>query len=650
MRVVALDLETYLIKPGQQAPKPVVMSAAERRNGAIHNYLTRDWRGQAMQLLSDRTVHLVGHNIAFDLGCLYQHIPEARALIWEAYDAGRIGDTGIRDRIILLASGRRSFDSRLGVVPTLSLAEAVRRNLVDAASFDWWAAEKLNPESWRLRYSELDHVDLLYWPQTATSYALADSELTLRVWEAQQQASDDYQDTVELVRNESDQNRAAWALHLVSAWGMHTDPVQTSSYEDKWAGLLGSFRETLIDAGLIRTQGGKPVKDTAAIRQRVSDAFAAQGLTPPLTESGAISTEREVLEESGDPTLAVLASLTKVEKLISTYLPVLKSGILEPIHTRFEVMVDTGRTSSSQPNIQNIPRDSWVKDPKTGQRVPLSIREAFVPRPGHVFVSVDYDTLELRTLAQAAIWYTGHSELGRVLNEGLDPHLDLAALMLGVSYDEAKRLKDAEDKNVSFYRTLAKAGNFGFPGGMSANSFGDYAKATTGGELRLTRTQSHEIKAYWQRRWTEMPDYFRSIEAQRRGAGYMMQLFGSDLVRYTESYTAACNTPFQSLAAHGAKRSLYAAARAAFHERESPLFASRPVMFIHDEIIAEVPESVIHEASFALSEIMCRTMQIAVPDVKITASPAAMRRWYKAAAPAFDQNKRLVCWEPKLKP
>jgi DNA polymerase I-like protein with 3'-5' exonuclease and polymerase domains len=86
--------------------------------------------------------------------------------------------------------------------------------------------------------------------------------------------------------------------------------------------------------------------------------------------------------------------------------------------------------------------------------------------------------------------------------------------------------------------------------------------------------------------------------------------------------------------------------RAAYHDRKSALYGSHPVMFIHDEIIAEVPQDDYHEAGTELSRIMCDEMQKVVPSVRITASPAAMRRWYKNAEPVW-KNGRLALWEPK---
>jgi DNA polymerase-1 len=647
MRAVAIDLETRLFGAGNLAPLPIVMSITDESG----NRLSKDWRGEALRILSQRDTLIVGHNVAYDLGCIYQHAPETRRLIWEAYDAGRVSDTGIRDRIILLAKGHRTFDEVLRARPTFSLAEAVKRNIKDVEPYRWWFESKDDPDSYRTRYSELENVDLSQWPEAATKYALADSLLTYRVWVSQNLESANYRENDYLVRNESDQVRAAWALHLISAWGLRTDYEKTQEFKKTWSGLIESTQSKLIETGLMRethsSKGAvKRTKNTSAIRDLVSKSFLEKGLPVPLTDAGAVSTEREVLEDTGNPALLLLAEHTKIEKLLGTYMPVLESGIEYPIHTRYEVLLETGRTSSSNPNLQNIPRDSYVKDyAHGGEKIALTTREAFVPRPGNNFVSVDYDTLELRTLSQVCIWSLGHSELGRVLNEKLDPHLDLAAVMLGIPYEEAKRLKDTGDKKIKYYRNTAKAANFGYPGGLGAEAFGAFARTSTGGELRLSKKEAKDIKDYWASRWTEMRDYFRFVERFRVGQYYDIQMYGSSLIRANCTFTAACNTFFQGLAAHGAKRATYLAVRAAFNEPNSAFYGSRPVMFIHDEIVAEVPEDRLHEAGMELSRIMCEAMQDVVPDVKITASPAAMERWYKAADPVFE-NGRLKLWRP----
>lgn len=673
---VALDLETHTFGPGNLAPLPVVASIA--CNGEVR--LTKDWRGEIARLLLAPRVLLVGHNIAFDLACVYQHAPELRGLIWQAYDTGRVSDTSIRDRIVLLAEGRRTFDDsgkwasppeQAGPVrPIFSLSEAVQRHLPDAASaWAWWLgskgkgtptpADEDSPlfapsveasDPWRTRYAELEHIDLAQWPEAAVRYAEADGLLTLRVWEAQRALAANMADTHHdyLLRNETDQVQAAWALHLIAAWGMITDEERVAEFETLWRRLSDSLSRKLLVDGVVRQTRQGATKDTAEIQRRVEAAFNRLGRPVPRTDSGRVSMARETLEATGDASLLLLAEQTKLEKLIGTYLPVLKAGVDAPLHTRYEVMLETGRTSSSNPNIQNLPRDLFVRDyDRGGMRVPISVREAFVPRSGNGFLSVDYDTLELRTLAQAAFSITsGKSVLAKVLNAGLDPHLDLAALMLDTTYEDAQARLKAGDGMVKRTRTAAKPANFGYPGGLGAAAFADYARAYSGGELQISEERAVEIKAYWTKKWPEMPAYFAYVESQRRGEGYNVRMPGSGLLRKGCTFTAACNCYFQSLAAHGAKRALYRVLRACHAEPSSPLYGCKPVAFIHDEVLLEAPLDRVHEAGAELSRLMCDTMQAVVPDVRITASPAAMRRWYKGAEPVWKDG-RLVLWEPK---
>lgn len=669
---VALDLETHRIEPGNLAPRPIVAAVAEA--GSVR--LSKDWRGEVARLLLRRDAIIVGHNIAFDLACVYQHAGDLRELIWRAYDEGRVSDTGLRDRIILLAEGRRTFDNTnrwasrplpaKAVRPVFSLGEAVRRNLADAAAWGWWFDEKHDTQpadddnaldlddapvaGWRTRYAELECVELDSWPEEARKYAEADGLLTLRVWEAQRALVPNMRGTEHtyLLRAEVDQVQAAWALHLVSAWGLTTDPQRVAASEQLWRRLSDSLLAKLALEGIVKHSRNGYTKDTKAIQDRIERAAKAAGLTVSRTPTGKIAMDREVLEDTKDPALALLAEQTKLEKLLGTYLPVLQAGMSAPLHTRYETMLETGRTSSSRPNLQNIPRDLFVRDfDNGGQKVAISVREAFAPRPARAYLSVDYDTLELRTLAQVAQTVTsGRSVLAKVLNEGLDPHLDLAALMLKMSYADALALKEAGDPRIKQARTAAKPANFGYPGGLGAQAFADYARTYTGGELRLSSVEAKEMKDYWTAKWPEMTAYFRYVESFGRQGMYEVVMPGSGLIRKDCTFTAACNCHFQALAAHGAKRAVYRVVRACYAEQDSPLYGSRPVAFIHDELIVETPTDYIHEAGVELSRLMCETMQSVVPDVRITATPAAMMRWYKSAE-AVWQNGRLVPWEPK---
>ncbi|NCX22192.1 MAG: S1 RNA-binding domain-containing protein, partial [Betaproteobacteria bacterium] len=95
--------------------------------------------------------------------------------------------------------------------------------------------------------------------------------------------------------------------------------------------------------------------------------------------------------------------------------------------------------TSSSPNIQNLPRKGGM-------------RECFVPRPGYVFAAADYEQMELRTVAQVCLAQFHFSRLAEALNAGLDPHLEMAARIVGVSYEEALRRKKAGDEAIRDFK------------------------------------------------------------------------------------------------------------------------------------------------------------------------------------------------------
>lgn len=261
-----------------------------------------------------------------------------------------------------------------------------------------------------------------------------------------------------------------------------------------------------------------------------------------------------------------------------------------------------------------------------------------------LYVSVDFDTLELRALAQVCLDLFGESEMAEAIRAGQDLHLAMAASMLDISYDEAVRRRKAGDKQVKTLRDTAKVANFGLPGGLGAQTLVEYAR--TGYGVTLTEDQAQDLKREWLAKWPEMSRYFRYI-SDRVGFGDadIVQL-RSGRVRGGVGYTDGCNTLFQGLAADGAKHALFNVAHECYVDLGTPLFGCRPVAFIHDEIVAEVPEDIAHEASERLARVMCDSMSVFIPDVPITASPALMRRWWKDAE-AVMLDGRLIPWEPE---
>lgn len=287
----------------------------------------------------------------------------------------------------------------------------------------------------------------------------------------------------------------------------------------------------------------------------------------------------------------------------------------------------------------------------TGERA--GARECFVPRSGKVYAQNDYPQLELFTLAQCCKTWLGQSALAEALNAGLDPHLQLAAIICGLSYDEAKRaLKDKSHplhQKVKDARGAAKVANFGFPGGLGIKSFVSYAKKAYG--VVVTPAQAKELKEFWTKAWPEMPFYFARVDAQGNeqdgGKGTVETLF-TKRHRGRASYCARCNNGFQALGADCAKRAAWLITRACYAEPSSPLFNSRVVAFIHDEFILETDDApTAHDVAVELARLMAEGANQFLPDVPIPMSkmePLLMRRWSKKAEPIRGADGRLTPW------
>ena len=298
----------------------------------------------------------------------------------------------------------------------------------------------------------------------------------------------------------------------------------------------------------------------------------------------------------------------------------------------------------TSPNLQNLPKERGV-------------RECYRARPGMVLSSVDYEALELHTLAQACLTLLGKSKLAEALNNGVDPHLLLATefLLEGITYDEGKKIRKDEKhpryKEVVHARNMAKIANFGLPGALSAKTLVAYAKA---GGIIIDLKAATDLKAKWFKAWPEMKDYFKRISSMLgdvddngEEVGTAEQLF-SARIRGGARYTALCNTLFQGLAADLAKVACYELAKACYVPGHNPiLYGSRPIVFVHDETIVEHPIETAHERALEQARIMVEAGKAFCPDVPLKAEPALMFHWSKDAVAVYDENKRLVPWMPQ---
>lgn len=616
--MIVIDTETYLIGPGRVAPRPVsIQLCDERRAPWILLAADKDAASSLKEILDNNII--IGQNIAFDMGVLASHYPELQESIWRAYTEDRVVCTMVQEKLIHIAHGWEGKDPRTGGMLKTSLAGLAK------AYLRMEMGGKDDADAWRYKYRELDGVPLSDWAPAALEYALDDALITWDVYQKQREwqiahnkiTPDIYQRT-----------RGHWALHLMGAWGLRTDPVMVDALSEGIRERVENARSLLKQTGIIKPDGKKDLK---VIRAKIEASYADAGQAVPLTAKGSTSTSREVLENASDPDLVLLASISNDEKLLTTYVPVLEQGKTRPVNASYNPVVNTGRTSCRKPNVQNQPRIGGV-------------RECWVPRSGMVYVQADYSIAELCALAQCCIFMGVESQMGVALNEGRDLHLDLAAKIMGISYDDALVKRDAGDKVVKNARQMAKVANFGIPGGLGVASLVTFAKAAYG--VVLTESQAKALKQEWLKAYPEMQAYFRYVRDQLKiSEHFVLRQWRSSRIRGNVGYTDGCNSPFQGLAADFGIDMCFHVARACYIDSESPLYGCRPVAFVHDEIILECEDGRGHEAAIELQAIMERRARAWCPDIPIAAEPCIMTRWYKDAETKYDSDGRIIPWK-----
>jgi DNA polymerase-1 len=312
------------------------------------------------------------------------------------------------------------------------------------------------------------------------------------------------------------------------------------------------------------------------------------------TATGAPSTDEEVLQElaADYPLPAKLLEHRSLSKLKSTYtdkLPQMVNPRTGRVHTSYQQAVAvTGRLSSNEPNLQNIPIRT-----AEGRR----IREAFIAPPGHVLMSADYSQIELRIMAHIS----EDPGLLRAFAEGVDVHKATASEVFGVPVSEVS----AEQ------RRYAKVINFGLIYGMGA--FG--LASNLGIEQKAARDY---IDRYFAR-FAGVKRYMDETKTQAAERGYVETVFGRRLVlpeirggngpRRSAAERQAINAPMQGTAADLIKLAMMAVQKALDDEQR----ATRMVMQVHDELVLEVPDAEVPWAQEALPRLMAGVAQLKAP-------------------------------------
>lgn len=547
MRFLGFDTETYLIAPGNVAPRMVCLTTCDE-DGEV-GLFTREEALPLLHALFDAPgITFVAHHARFDMAVLAAADGTLLPKIFRLYDEGRVRCTMVREKLLALARGELADEGDTGARRNIkfSLAGCVQRHFGIDISED-----KKNPNAWRLRYAELDNAPVAEWPEKARRYALDDARWPLAVFDAQTRVLHENGGEGDCIPDELPQVRGAFWLYLASVRGVRTDVVAVNTLNTELSAEYARMNALVRAAGVLlpKMEKGEMVwsKNMAALRERVVFAYGGEE-NAPKTEKGAIATDRETLTSvadarvmgwltetekaerderaaaglpklDGEQTAALLRDLCAVaaarfdleeariynwlvlsalgersgiEKLLGTYVPVLFDGTQLPINPSFNELVGSGRSSCYDPNLQNPPRKG-------------GIRECFIPRFGFLYAFCDYSFIELCTLAQSCLEMFTWSAMADAINAGLDPHLDMAASMLGISYEEAVARKKAGDKQIGEFRQMSKALNFGFPGGLGKAKFVEYARAGYG--VNISEQEAGRRKEEWYTKWPEMRQY-----------------------------------------------------------------------------------------------------------------------------------------------
>ncbi len=584
---LALDTETALITDAQPAPPLVCLQiATEDKVSVIHHSEALHF---AEGILRDDAIHIVGHEIAFDMAVLAHEYPQLMPLIFRAYENDRIQDTALNAKLSDIEHGCYPRGYGLDDVAARYLKREV---------------DKSNP--WRLRFVELRDYPVAFWPKEAVDYAREDARATYDVWRVQQRQG--------LSPDRFRQARAGWWLRLTSNRGLMTDTEAVSRFEHKLRASVNDTGAQLLKEGLLRKEKKGLVRDTKAAKQRMRDTWGGE---LPLTPTGDVSLSGEFLEASGDELLLAYAEYSSSLKKLRTDVPLLRKGAVHRIHTHYEALQETGRTGSSKPNVQNFDRRS-------------GIRECFVPASGYVFACADYGKGELCTWAQICLWLFGQSRMAEVLNAGGDPHETVARTIAGADWTQD-------------HRQVGKVVNFGCPGGMGVKRLVDYAWKSY--NVRLELSQATFLREMWRNSWPEARMYHNYIsELFAFDDEIAVRQFVSDRMRGGCGYTQACNTLFQGLLADAAKHAGFYIAKACLVDTNSPLYGSHIVNFPHDEFIVEVPEAQGHWAALGLARLMHEKAADFIPNVTPVAEPLLSTRWSKNAKPKRDESGLLIPW------
>jgi DNA polymerase-1 len=563
---IAVDTETNSTDPMRAKLVGISLSWAHRQGVYIpvaHAYLgvpdqlgLDEVTGLLAPLLADPSVAKVGQNLKYDSHILRRHgMPVA----------GWTLDTMVA--AFLLEPDRQTFN-----MDSLA-AFYLGHETIKYASLVGTGARQLT----------LDQVDVV----RVTRYAAEDADVTLRL--ADVLAPKLVEAGVEDVWRTID-GPTLPILERMEATGIKIDVPALRVLSGEMDALLDQERRAIhgLAGGSFNVDSPKQLREVL---------FGALGLTPgrKTAKSGEFSTDAATLEDLAEKheiarRLLIYRELAKLKGTYVDTLPELVNPDTGRVHTSYHPTgAATGRLSSSDPNLQNIPARTDVG---------LQIRSAFVPEEGWIFLASDYSQVELRVLAHLC----GDVELQAAFRAGEDIHRVTAAKVFGV--DPANVQDDM--------RRRAKAVNFGILYGMSETRLAR--------DQGMTRQDAHDfIEAYFER-FKSVKTYIEGVRAEAMREGQVRTMFGrvrsfaalkrrSHRGEIEQALRGAVNTTIQGTAADLMKLAMQRVELAL----NDGGFRARLLLQVHDELLLEVPRAEIDAVKERVREAMEHVHPLSVP-------------------------------------
>lgn len=506
---------------------------------------------QIKPILEDESVQKIGHHLKYDAHVLENHGIELK---------GWYFDTMLASYILNAVATRHGMDdvSRLYLSHLTTTFEQVAGKGAKQKTFNQIEIE------------------------TAAHYAAEDAHVTYRLFEVLDAKLQKHPELVNILHNV--EMPVARVLTIMEENGIELDLGFLDQLGVEFANTMANLESQITELAGQSFNVSSPKQ----VGEILFDKLGLKG--GKKTATGQYSTSESVLEKIDHPITELILDYRGLSKLKSTY----TDGLLKQansdthrVHTSYhQALTATGRLSSTDPNLQNIP---------VREEIGRQIRKAFIAPQGRVLLAADYSQIELRLMAH----FSQDEALVDAFNHGQDVHRRTAAEVLGVTLEDV----------TSDQRRQAKAVNFGLLYGMS--EFGLTR------QLGFSREESRGYIAKYFQRYPGVLDYMERTRQIAREQGFVETILGRRL--YTPDIMAsnkmikqaaeraAINAPLQGSAADIIKMAMIAV------DQMLPKDQAKMLLQVHDELVFEVDESIADELALKLADVMQSVLQISVP-------------------------------------